>query len=232
MTKGRHDHSVHIVVKEQISATLAREGGLKSMELRGDMNLHITDASLARVRLTLGPAVSEFGSELQFKQHPNVAKFTGSKDRVVALKDPSRSFPVNQSLAVLKWRYSGKDESLVPLSSVLLQFFGECYALTAIRVVNCWPTPSNEGTCDVNIEYELENQALALHDLVISIPLPYVQLEIRKYECLADHFPLQPWLLPIRFFTHRRLGTKLGRTCPRMVCSVGGLRQQLRFARV
>ena len=40
--------------------------------------------------------------------------------------------------------------------------------------VNCWPTPSNDGTCDVNIEYELENERLTLHDVVISIPLPYV----------------------------------------------------------
>lgn len=39
-------------------------------------------------------------------------------------------------------------------------------------VVNCWPTPSNDGTCDVNIEYELENETVSLYDLVISIPLP------------------------------------------------------------
>lgn len=40
--------------------------------------------------------------------------------------------------------------------------------------VNCWPTPSNDGTCEVNIEYELENDKLTLYDTVISIPLPYV----------------------------------------------------------
>ena len=34
------------------------------------------------------------------------------------------------------------------------------------------PTPSNDGTCDVVIEYELENEKLTLHDVVISIPLP------------------------------------------------------------
>lgn len=115
---------MHVAIKEHISATLAREGGLKSMELRGDMNLHVSDAALARVRLQLVAPATDFGSDLQFKQHPNVAKFVGgSKDRVVALKDPSRSFPVNQSLAVLKWRYSGKDESLVPLSSKSLSQF-------------------------------------------------------------------------------------------------------------
>jgi hypothetical protein len=42
--------------------------------------------------------------------------------------------------------------------------------------VSCWPTPSNDGTCLVNIEYELENDSLILHDVVVSIPLPYVSL--------------------------------------------------------
>jgi hypothetical protein len=87
------------------------------MELRGDMNLHVSDAAVARVKLTLEPMSGEFGADLQLKQHPHVEKFGASDERVVKLKDPSRSFPVGQSLAVLKWRYTGKDESLLPLSS-------------------------------------------------------------------------------------------------------------------
>ena len=94
-----------------------REGGLNNLELRGDMNLQISDADLGRVKLSLAPAPASFGPELQFKQHPNVGKFVANRDRIVALKDPSRSFPVGQPLAVLKWRYAGKDETYVPLSS-------------------------------------------------------------------------------------------------------------------
>ncbi|TFY58180.1 hypothetical protein EVJ58_g6577 [Rhodofomes roseus] len=105
-------------------------------------------------RIALSPAAVNFGPELQFKQHPKVDKFVANRDRVVALKDPSKGFPVGQPLAVLKWRYAGKDETYVPLS------------------INCWPTPSNDGTCEVNIEYELENEGVTLHDVVISIPLP------------------------------------------------------------
>ncbi|TFY83354.1 hypothetical protein EWM64_g672 [Hericium alpestre] len=146
--------SVHIITKEHINLALSREGGLESMELKGDMNLRVADPDLARIKVTLLPSSTDFGSELQFKQHPNVGKFVANKERIIALKDPARGFPVNQSLAVLKWRYAGKDESYVPLS------------------INCWPTPSNDGSCDVNIEYELENEAVTLHDLVISIPLP------------------------------------------------------------
>lgn len=39
-------------------------------------------------------------------------------------------------------------------------------------LVNCWPSPSGEGSCDVTIEYELENKRLELKDVVISIPFP------------------------------------------------------------
>jgi hypothetical protein len=88
------------------------------MELKGDMNLQISDAAFAHLRLILPPPSTDFGGNtLQFKQHPNVAKFVPGQERAVALKDPSRPFPVGQSLTVLKWRYAGTDESNVPLSS-------------------------------------------------------------------------------------------------------------------
>jgi hypothetical protein len=90
------------------------------MELKGDMNLQISDPAQAHIKLALAPPTTDFGTALQFKQHPQVAKFTPGKERIVALKDPQRSFPVGQSLAVLKWRYAGKDESYVPLSSALI----------------------------------------------------------------------------------------------------------------
>lgn len=37
--------------------------------------------------------------------------------------------------------------------------------------VNCWPSESGTG-CDVNIEYELQEENLELNDVVISIPVP------------------------------------------------------------
>jgi len=175
--------SVHIVIKEQLSLSLLRDGGVQSMELKGDMNLLITDADLAHIKISLAHSPVDFGNSLQFKQHPNVAKFAPGGGRVVALKDPSRAFPVGQSLAVLKWRYAGTDESNVPLS------------------INCWPTPSNDGTCEVSIEYELENESLALHDVVISIPLPD-----GSYPTVASHtgdWSLNPsshsiaWTIPV-----------------------------------
>lgn len=106
--------------------SILRDGGVQAMELKGDMNLLITDADHAHLRLTL-PSASDFGgNNVQFKQHPNVSKFTPGQPRVVALKDPSKAFPVGQNLAVLKWRYAGTDESNVPLSSESLGTLPVC----------------------------------------------------------------------------------------------------------
>ncbi|KAG7442211.1 uncharacterized protein BT62DRAFT_450445 [Guyanagaster necrorhizus] len=148
--------SVHIVIKEQLSLSLHRDGGLQSMELKGDMNLQISDAEFSHIKILLSNPTTDFGGHhLQFKHHPNVLKFSsGQQDRVVALKDSSRAFPLHQSIGVLKWRYAGTDESNVPLS------------------INCWPSPNNDGTCEVSIEYDLENENVSLYDVVISIPLP------------------------------------------------------------
>jgi hypothetical protein len=92
---------------------MLRDGGVESFELKGDLDLRVSDAALAKLRLSLAP---NNYSDLQFKQHPNVAKF-GAGEKVIALKDSSRSFPVGQGLGVLRWRMTSKDESNVPLSS-------------------------------------------------------------------------------------------------------------------
>lgn len=87
------------------------------MELKGDMNLQITDSSLAHIKMVLAPLPAGIETDVQFRQNPNLAKFSPGQDRTISLKDLSRAFPVGQPLAVLKWRYAGKDDSYVPMSS-------------------------------------------------------------------------------------------------------------------
>ncbi|KAI5991738.1 hypothetical protein F5J12DRAFT_897428 [Pisolithus orientalis] len=146
--------SIHISIKETVTIALLREGGVKSLKLLGEMGL------LDSARIFNSSSI------------PNVAKFTPGGEKVIALKDPSRAFQVGQALGVLKWRYTGDDESYVPLS------------------INCWPSLSTEGTCDVNIEYELENEHLILYDVVISIPLP-----TGSYPTVSTHPPSSAWSL-------------------------------------
>ncbi|KZW01818.1 hypothetical protein EXIGLDRAFT_760425 [Exidia glandulosa HHB12029] len=117
---------VHIAIHKTLSLLLTREGAPRALELRGDLNLPIVAADVAKIKLSLKPSAS--ATRLQFKQHPNVAKFAPGGDRVLALKAKSRAFPVGQPLGVLTWRCAEKDEGVVPLS------------------INCWPTPNTDGT--------------------------------------------------------------------------------------
>lgn len=154
-----HQESVHVVIKERISISGNRDGGLDSLEIKGDLLLKITDPSLAKVRVQLAPP--EEGNlvlsagDLQFKTNPQVDKAAWTSDRIIAPRDARKPFPVNQSLGVLRWRMVTKDETALPLS------------------INCWPSPNGQGGCDVSIEYELENENLGeLRSVIIAIPLP------------------------------------------------------------
>ncbi|GAC98547.1 hypothetical protein PHSY_006141 [Pseudozyma hubeiensis SY62] len=154
-----HQEPVHVVIKERISITGNRDGGLESLEIKGDLLLKITDPTLAKVRLQLAPPEADnlvlSAGELQFKTNPQVDKAAWSSDRIVAPRDARKPFPVNQSLGVLRWRMVTKDETALPLS------------------INCWPSPNGQGGCDVSIEYELENEDLGeLRSVIIAIPLP------------------------------------------------------------
>lgn len=123
------DSSIHVTIRERLSLSLLRDGGLASFDLRGDLDLRITspDESHLRLYLTAPPAriaslISHPSTtkDLQFQQHPNVGKFgpgAQGEERVVKLKNEERGFPVNQGVGVLRWRLSTKDESLVPINS-------------------------------------------------------------------------------------------------------------------
>ena len=43
--------------------------------------------------------------------------------------------------------------------------------LFACVIVNCWPSESG-GKCEVNIEYELQQEDMELQDVQITIPVP------------------------------------------------------------
>ncbi len=51
-------------------------------------------------------------------------------------------------------------------------FVAHTHTHTHPPIVTCWPTVNGDGSCDVNIEYELLGTDLDLRDVVISIPVP------------------------------------------------------------
>ena len=67
--------------------------------------------------------------------------------------------------------------SLFPVSRFLAQAKNEVQDIKPYFrhfSVNCWPSPSDNGSMDVNIEYELvsEDPSIQLKNIIISIPLP------------------------------------------------------------
>ena len=65
----------------------------------------------------------------QFKTHPNIDKAGYAESGRLGLKDPARPFPTGSELGVLKWRYVGRDEALVPLT------------------ISAWPSASGARRC-------------------------------------------------------------------------------------
>ncbi|GAA5827652.1 hypothetical protein JCM11251_001771 [Rhodosporidiobolus azoricus] len=148
---------VHLTVREALSLALNRDGGISSLSLKGSLEMRIGAPDYTNIVIRL-PAPSsgaypKGGNDLQFQTHPNVDKQAWAQRGEVRLKEGKKGFPVGQGLGVLKWRLSGSDEGIVPLT------------------INCWPS-ADAGTLTVNLEYELTNPALSLHNVVISIPLP------------------------------------------------------------
>ena len=146
--------NVHLTVKERVSVTGNRDGGLESLEIKGDLLLKITDPSATRLSILMNASEQFGGTEVQYRTHPHVDKQPWSAERKIALRDPKREFPLNQQVGVLRWRCVTKDESALPLS------------------IAVWVSPSGDGACDVNIEYQLENSSLELTDVVIAVPVP------------------------------------------------------------
>uniref|UniRef100_A0A8B9JA58 Coatomer subunit delta n=1 Tax=Astyanax mexicanus TaxID=7994 RepID=A0A8B9JA58_ASTMX len=141
---------VHLRVEEKITLTCGRDGGLQNMEVLGMITLRVSDDKNGRIRLLIN---NNDKRGVQLQTHPNVDKKLFTADSIIGLKNPDKSFPLNNDVGVLKWRLQSTDESLIPLT------------------INCWPSESGSG-CDVNIEYELQEDSLELNDVVISIPIP------------------------------------------------------------
>lgn len=161
--------AVHVTISESISANLSREGAVNTLSISGDLSLRISDPSLTKIKLGL-QAVTSHGA--QFRTHPNVDKnlFNGSK--TIQMSNTARGFPVNNSVAVLRWRASPKadDASSCPITFTV------------------WIN-DNGGKYNVTVEYELTGGD-ALRDVSVVIPYsgsePVVSSFDAAYEVSGD----------------------------------------------
>ncbi|XP_023288486.1 coatomer subunit delta [Orussus abietinus] len=142
---------VHLRQEERLNVRIFRDGALQNFELHGLVTLHISDEKWGRIRVQLENRDSR---GIQLQTHPNVDKELFRTRGQIGLKTPSKPFPLNTDVGVLKWRLQTQDETALPIT------------------INCWPSENGTDGCDVNIEYELEHDDLELNDVQINIPLP------------------------------------------------------------
>ncbi|KAL7272068.1 coatomer subunit delta [Rhizina undulata] len=163
-------NAVQVTVSEQITAELTREGALKSFEVKRDLQLRISDPSLTKVSLNVSTASD---GKIQFRTHPNVDKALFTSQSIIQLKDPSKGFPINNQIGVLRWRTTTGES---PLSFTIWLNQG----------------PRN-GKYTVTAEYEFNaagGEDDLLKDVVVSIPFrrdePVVASIDEVYEVAGD----------------------------------------------
>ena len=131
---------VHINIEEHLSVEISKDGAVRSSELTGVVMICIQDERFGRIKLQVD---CEDGDNVQIQSHPNVDKELFRSQGLVTLR--AKSFPINSSVGVLKYRRMGTSGRQWPP-----------------LIVNCWPNGNN---CNVEI---VANKSLS--DLQISIP--------------------------------------------------------------
>uniref|UniRef100_A0A0A9X5I5 Coatomer subunit delta n=1 Tax=Lygus hesperus TaxID=30085 RepID=A0A0A9X5I5_LYGHE len=175
-----HTDEVHLKQEEKLVVQVGKDGGVQNLELHGLVTLRITDDKWARIKILID---NNDKRGIQLQTHPNVDKELFKSKSTIALKNPSKPFPLGTDVGVLKWRFQTQDDSALPLT------------------INCWPSENGQGGCDVNIEYELEHTRLELNDVTINIPLP-IGCNPVVTECDGEYKHegrknLLQWILPV-----------------------------------
>ena len=158
--------AIHITVAESISAKLTREGNLQSFGVKGDLQLRILDAALAKVRLSM---IANSTHNAQFKTHPNVDKAQFTNGKIIQLKDSSKGFPVNQSVGVLRWTATAPagTADVAPINFTV------------------WVNKGTDTTYNLTVEYESTGLD-CLRDVVVTIPYSTSEPAVSSFDAVYE----------------------------------------------
>lgn len=157
--------AVHIVTNESISARFDREGLLKSFEVKGEMQLKITDPSLTQVKLDLATGDTR-GAQLM--THPKVDKVVFRNSKILQLADTSKGFPANMGIGVMKWKLAPRPEDV---SDPPITF----------RV---WVEESG-NSFNITVEYELTGSD-SLKDVTVTIPYETDEPNVSSFDAVYE----------------------------------------------
>jgi hypothetical protein len=157
---------IHVTVGEAISAKLSREGAIESFEVKGDLQLRITDPSLTQVKLDLALGDTK-GAQLN--AHPKVDKAQFKNNNTIQLTDTSKGFPSNNSIQVMRWRLSAKPDDVhdPPIKFTV------------------WTSESEANTYSVTVEYELTGSD-SLKDVTVVIPYATAEPSVTSFDAVYE----------------------------------------------
>jgi hypothetical protein len=157
--------AVHITTSEHISARLDREGLLKSFEVKGELQLKITDPAFTQVKLDIHVGETR-GAQLI--THPKVDKAAFKSAKAIQLADTSKGFPSNMGIGVMKWKLAPKvdDVSDPPIT---------------FRV---WVEDSGK-MFNITVEYELTGSD-TLKDVSVTIPYSTDEPNVSSFDAVYE----------------------------------------------
>jgi coatomer subunit delta len=161
-----HGDGIHITVAEAISARLSREGAIESFEVKGDLQLRISDPSLTQIKLDL--AVGDTRGA-QLNTHPKVDKTQFRNNNVIQLMDTSRGFPANNSIQVMRWRLVAKPDDV---QEPPIKF-------------TVWTSELSANTYSITVEYELTGSD-PLKDVTVTIPYSTSEPSVSSFDAVYE----------------------------------------------
>jgi len=142
----------HVTIEEQLLVALDKEGGLKRLEIKGEIKLQSFDPDEAKIVLRTN-ALNKESEGLKFRLDPKINKKLWTKDGSLGLNDASKPFPCGAENApiILKWKQSSKEESQLPFT------------------LNFWPNVEDEQSV-VSAEFNAEKAGFVCQNVTITIP--------------------------------------------------------------
>ena len=165
---GTDRESIHITVAEAISARFSREGALEAFEVKGDLQLRISDPSLTQLKLQLALGDTH-GAQLN--AHPKVDKAQFKNNSLIQLQDTSKGFPANNSIQVMRWRLNAKPDDVAD-TDLPIKF-------------TVWTSELSAGNHSVTVEYELSGSD-ALKDVTVVIPYATSEPSVSSFDATYE----------------------------------------------
>ncbi|KAF2756937.1 coatamer subunit protein [Pseudovirgaria hyperparasitica] len=157
--------AIHITTAESISASLDREGILKSFDVNGQLQLKISDPSFTQVKLDLAIGNNRGANLIT---HPKVDKNAFRNSKTIQLSDTSKGFPANMAIGVMKWKLSAKPDEVDDLPITF----------------RAWVEESG-SSFNITIEYELSGGE-ELQDVSLIIPFTTDEPNVSSFDAVYE----------------------------------------------